>query len=35
VINGTSASRIAADDAGSVFAADAGRQGLRKFVKVR
>jgi hypothetical protein len=34
VIRGTSASGIAADDMGSVFAADVGTQGLRKYVKV-
>src|SRR5499425_269607 len=35
VIRGTSASGIAADDMGSVFAADVGTQGLRKYVKVK
>jgi 6-bladed beta-propeller len=35
VVRGTSASGIAADDMGSVFAADVGTQGLRKYVKVR
>ena len=35
VIRGTSASGIAADDEGSVFAADVGTQGLRKYVKLK
>lgn len=35
VIRGTSASGIAADDEGSVFAADVGTQGLRKYVKIK
>jgi DNA-binding beta-propeller fold protein YncE len=35
VIRGTSASGIAADDMGSVFAADVGTQGLRKYVKMK
>jgi hypothetical protein len=35
VIRGTSASGIAADDMGNVFAADVGTQGLRKYVKVK
>jgi DNA-binding beta-propeller fold protein YncE len=35
VIRGTSASGIAADDAGNVYAADVGTQGLRKYVKVK
>jgi hypothetical protein len=35
VITGTSASGIAADDKGSVFAADVGAHKLRKYVKVR
>src|SRR3989475_10703948 len=35
VIRGTSASGIAADSMGSVFAADVGAQNLRKYVKVR
>ncbi len=35
VIRGTSASGIAADSMGSVFAADVGAQNLRKYLKVR
>src|SRR5579885_1527222 len=35
VIRGTSASGIAADREGSVFAADVGAHNLRKYVKVR
>ncbi len=35
VIRGTSASGIAADSMGSIFAADVGTQNLRKYVKVR
>lgn len=35
VIRGTSASGIAADGAGSVFAADVGAHNLRKYVKVK
>ncbi len=35
VVRGTSASGIAADDMGNVFAADVGTQNLRKYVKVR
>ncbi len=35
VVRGTSASGIAADSAGSVFAADVGAHNLRKYVKVR
>ena len=35
VVRGTSASGIAADDAGNIFAADVGTQNLRKYVKVR
>src|SRR5260221_1227312 len=35
VVRGTSASGIAADDMGSVFAADVGTQNLRKYVKVK
>jgi DNA-binding beta-propeller fold protein YncE len=35
VIRGTSASGIAADEAGNVYAADVGTQGLRKYVKMR
>jgi hypothetical protein len=35
VIRGTSASGIAADSTGSVFAADVGAHNLRKYVKVR
>jgi hypothetical protein len=35
VIRGTSASGIAADGAGAVFAADVGAHNLRKYVKVR
>ena len=35
VVRGTSASGIAADDAGSIFAADVGTQNLRKYVKVK
>jgi hypothetical protein len=35
VIAGTSASGIAADSMGSVFAADVGAHNLRKYVKVR
>jgi NHL repeat-containing protein len=35
VVRGTSASGIAADSAGSIYAADVGTQGLRKYVKVR
>ena len=35
VIAGTSASGIAADSAGSVFAADVGAHNLRKYVKVK
>ena len=35
VIRGTSASGIAADSMGSVFAADVGAHNLRKYVKVR
>jgi hypothetical protein len=35
VQRGTSASGIAADDMGSVYAADVGTQNLRKYVKVR
>jgi DNA-binding beta-propeller fold protein YncE len=35
VIRGTSASGIAADSMGSVFAADVGAQNLRKYVKVK
>jgi len=34
-VRGTSASGIAADDTGSVFAADVGTQNLRKYVKVK
>ena len=34
VIRGTSASGIAVDDQGSVFAADVGAHNLRKYVKV-
>jgi DNA-binding beta-propeller fold protein YncE len=34
VINGTSASGIAADDKGTVYAADVGTHNLRKYVKV-
>jgi DNA-binding beta-propeller fold protein YncE len=34
VINGTSASGIAADDRGTVYAADVGTHNLRKYVKV-
>jgi hypothetical protein len=32
---GTSASGIAGDDEGSIFAADVGTHGLRKYVKVK
>ena len=32
---GTSASGIAADDMGSIYAADVGTHNLRKYVKVR
>ena len=32
---GTSASGIAADDAGTIYAADVGTHGLRKYLKVR
>jgi hypothetical protein len=35
VVAGTSASGIAADSAGSVFAADVGAHNLRKYVKTR
>jgi DNA-binding beta-propeller fold protein YncE len=35
VVRGTSASGIAADDMGTVYAADVGTQGLRKYVKVK
>jgi len=35
VIRGTSASGIAADDQGSVFAADVGAHNLRKYIKVK
>ena len=35
VENGTSASGIAADDEGSIFAADVGAHNLRKYVKTR
>jgi hypothetical protein len=35
VVRGTSASGIAADDMGSIFAADVGTQNLRKYVKVK
>jgi hypothetical protein len=35
VIRGTSASGIAADEMGNVYAADVGTQGLRKYVKVK
>ena len=35
VVRGTSASGIAADDAGNIFAADVGTQNLRKYVKVQ
>src|SRR5579871_3279739 len=35
VIRGTSASGIAADAMGNVFAADVGTQGLRKYIKVK
>jgi len=35
VIRGTSASGIAADSMGSIFAADVGTQNLRKYIKVR
>jgi DNA-binding beta-propeller fold protein YncE len=35
VIRGTSASGIAADDMGSVFAADVGAHNLRKYIKVK
>jgi len=35
VIAGTTASGIAADSNGSVFAADVGAHNLRKYVKVR
>jgi hypothetical protein len=35
VQRGTSASGIAADDMGNVYAADVGTQNLRKYVKVR
>src|SRR5262249_6229657 len=35
VIRGTSASGIAADEMGNVYAADVGTQGLRKYVKAR
>ena len=35
VIRGTSASGIAADSMGSVFAADVGAHNLRKYVKVK
>ncbi len=35
VVRGTSASGIAADDAGSIFAADVGAHNLRKYVRVR
>jgi DNA-binding beta-propeller fold protein YncE len=34
VINGTSASGIAADDKGTIYAADVGTHNLRKYVKV-
>ncbi len=34
VVNGTSASGIAADDQGSIYAADVGTHNLRKYVKV-
>ena len=34
IVAGTSASGIAADSAGSVFAADVGAHNLRKYVKV-
>jgi hypothetical protein len=32
---GTSASGIAADEAGTIYAADVGTHGLRKYLKVR
>ena len=32
---GTSASGIAADDAGTIYAADVGTHGLRKYLKVK
>jgi len=35
VITGSSASGIAADSMGSVFAADVGAHNLRKYVKVK
>src|ERR1700732_2419266 len=35
VVRGTSASGIAADDAGTIYAADVGTHGLRKYLKVR
>ena len=35
VVRGTSASGIAADEAGNIFAADVGTQNLRKYVKVQ
>ena len=35
VIRGTSASGIAADDKGTIYAADVGTQNLRKYVKVK
>jgi hypothetical protein len=34
VIRGTSASGIAADEKGNIYAADVGTQNLRKYVKV-
>ena len=35
VIAGTSASGIAADDTGTIYAADVGAHNLRKYVKVQ
>jgi hypothetical protein len=35
VVAGTSASGIAADQEGSIFAADVGAHNLRKYVKVK
>ena len=35
IVSGTSASGIAADDMGSVYAADVGAHNLRKYVKIK
>ena len=35
VVRGTSASGIAMDDMGNIFAADVGKQDLRNYIKVK